>query len=89
MVCIYVTDAVVQEQKKAVFSASLGKFRVTCRQEVLRDAIVVGCYLFSLSMAVIIIPYHKGTVREKQQSYVNGMLGGGLFRAYPQVSLVK
>ena len=45
--------------------------------------------MFSLSMAVIIIPYHKVTVREKQQSYVNGMLGGGLVRAYPQVSFVK
>ena len=51
--------------------------------------LMVGCYLFSLSMAVIIIPYHKVTVRGKQQSYVNGMLGGGLVRAYPQVSLVK
>ena len=49
----------------------------------LRDAIVVGCYLFSLSMAVIIIPYHKVTVREKQQSYVYGMLGGRLVQDLP------
>ena len=49
----------------------------------LRDAIVVGCYLFSLSMAVIIIPYHKVTVREKQQSYVYGMLGGRLVQGLP------
>ena len=44
---------------------------------------MVGCYLFSLSMAVIIIPYHKVTVREKQQSYVYGMLGGRLVQDLP------
>ena len=34
----------------------------------LRDAIVVGCYLFSLSMAVIIIPYHKVTVHSEGEA---------------------
>ena len=36
-----------------------------------------------LSMAVIIIPCHKVTVREKQQSYVYGMLGGRLVQDLP------
>ena len=55
----------------------------------LRDAIVVGCYLFSLNMAVCFFFSSQSYCEENQQSNVYGMLADRLVRACPQISLVR